>query len=320
MVKVSIIVPVYNVEKYIKRCVDSLLNQTFEDYELVFINDGSKDNSLEILNTYKSNSKIRIYTQSNKGPALTRNRGIKLASGKYIMFIDSDDYVDSDYIEKYYNAVTEGDYDLVIGGYKKLTGTKVEFIRKLTSGEFSKYIVMGPVCKMYSKKFLIDNKIEFLNTTASEDIYFNVLAYSNNPKINIITDTGYYYCYNSTSISNTLHKGFNQNVDIIGLVTAINYKNIENVELNQYFIIRYLIWYLLYSGKGASSKDFMHEYDKLFKWLKSNIPNYRRNKYIYFKPKGEFRHIHLLIRIFIILDKIKLVKLFSKIYCRGGVK
>ena len=134
----------------------------------------------------------------------------------------------------------------------------------------------------------------------------------------MIDDIGYFYYYNPISLSNTLHKGFNQKVDILGLVTKINYKNINNVELNQYFIIRYLIWYLLYYGTSATRKEFMFEYNKLFQWLEKNIPNYRKNKYIINCPKGEIRKIHLYIHIFIVLDKLSLVSWFSKIYCRGG--
>lgn len=318
MPKISIIIPVYNVEKLLQRCINSLLNQTFTDYELICINDGSKDNSLEVLNRYKKNKKIRIYDQQNKGPAQTRNRGISLAKGDYIMFIDSDDYVLENYVEHYYQAMVSGDYDLVIGGYQKITGTKIEFIRKLKEGEFSKYIVMGPVAKLYKRSFLLENKIEFLDTTASEDVYFNALAYSKNPKIKVIDDIGYFYYYNENSISNTLHKGFNQNVDILDLTTKINYQNIINVELNQYFIIRYLIWYLLYSGKTATTEEFMSEYKKLFSWLKDNIPNYKKNQYIKKSPTGEQRNIHICIHIFMILSKLKWTYLFAKIYCRGG--
>lgn len=317
MPKVSIVIPVYNVEKLLDRCIKSLLNQTYKDYELIFIDDGSKDNSLKILEKYKQNKKIKILTQKNNGPAITRNRGIKLAKGEYIMFVDSDDYVSKEYIEKYYTAIIADNYDLVIGGYQKVTGTHIDFVRKLTEGEFAKYIVTGPVSKMYRKKFLLDNQITFLDTTASEDIYFNVLAYSKNPKIKIIDDIGYYYYYNTSSLSNTLHKGFNQKVRILELVSKINYKNIENVELNQYFIIRYLIWYLLYSGKKATCKSFILEYNKLFAWLKENIPNYQSNEYIKHCPKGEYRKIHLCIHIFIFMDKLKIIKLFAKIYCRG---
>ncbi len=318
MPKISIIVPVYNVEMYLERCVDSILWQTFKDFELILINDGSKDNSFQVMKKYEYDKRVRLFNQNNMGPAKTRNKGIEKAVGKYIMFIDSDDYIDNDYVEKYYNASKKGDYDLVIGGYQKITGEKIEFKRQLKNEEFSKYIVTGPVSKLYKKSFLVKNKIEFLDTTASEDVYFNLLAYSKNPTIKIIDDIGYYYVYNPNSLSNTLHKGFKENVDILGLMSEINYQGIKNVELNQYYIIRYLIWYLLYSGQTATSKEFMKEYFKLFNWLNTNIPNYKKNIYIKHCPKGEERKIHLLIYIFIFLHKTKLILLFSKVYCSGG--
>ena len=118
--KITIIVPVYNSENYIRRCVDSVLRQSFEDFELLLINDGSTDGSLKILREYeKSDKRIRVINQENMGVAKTRNKGIKLASGKYIMFIDNDDYIENDYINKYYNSIKDTDYDIVIGGYKR---------------------------------------------------------------------------------------------------------------------------------------------------------------------------------------------------------
>ena len=115
MVKVSVIVPVYNVEKFINRCVDSILSQTFKDFELILINDGSKDKSLEIIEKYRVDKRVRIFTQKNQGPAVARNFGISVAKGSYIMFIDSDDYIDPDYIETYYNKIKNCHYDVVVG-------------------------------------------------------------------------------------------------------------------------------------------------------------------------------------------------------------
>lgn len=318
MPKVSIIIPVYNVEKYISRCIESVLNQTFKDFELILINDGSQDNSLQIMNNYSDDERIKIIDQKNMGPAKTRNRGIEEANGEYIMFIDSDDYIDDNYVENYFDCLNEADYDLVIGGYQKINGNKIEFKRQLKDGIFSKYIVTGPVAKLYKKSFLTKNNIIFLDTKASEDVYFNLLAYSKNPNIKIIDNIGYYYVYNSNSLSNTLHKGFKDNVDILSLAKAINYEEIDNKELNQYFIIRYLVWYLLYSGRTSTPTRFVREYSKLFNWLDSNITNFKKNYYLFHRPKGEEIKIHFLINIFLILHQIKMIPLFSKIYCQGG--
>ena len=319
---ISIIIPVYNVEKYINRCLDSIINQTYKNIEIICINDGSTDNSLKILKEYEKNySFIKIYDQDNSGPAITRNRGIKLVKSKYLMFIDSDDYIDCDYVENFYNNIKNTEYDIVIGGFKKTDGEKISFKRNLTDGEFSKYIVTGPVSKIYRTDFIKKNKIYFLDTNASEDIYFSVKAINKGAKIKSIKYNGYYYFDNLNSISNTKHKGFNKNIKIIDFLNKINYKDGPNITLNQYFIIRYCIWYLLYSGKNVSYSNFIKEYIKLFNWLKENIPDYRKNKYIKINgPKGEISSIGNIVFIFIILDKLNLVKIFAKIYCRGEKK
>ena len=95
MPKVSVIVPVYNVEKYLNKCLDSLINQTFNDFERIIINDGSPDDSKQIIEKYKSkyNDFIKVINQSNQGLSASRNNGLKMASGAYIMFVDSDDYL-----------------------------------------------------------------------------------------------------------------------------------------------------------------------------------------------------------------------------------
>ena len=318
MVKVSVIVPVYNVEKFINRCVDSILSQTFKDFELILVNDGSKDKSLEVIEKYRADKRVRIFTQKNQGPAVARNFGISVAKGSYIMFIDSDDYIDPDYIETYYNKIKNCHYDVVVGGYKRVVDDKVKFILKLKNEEFSKYIVTGPYCRIIKKSFLEKNNISFLNTNSSEDVYFNLMIYNTTNKIGIIDYSGYYYFYNSNSISNTAHKGFKKEIKIIELLDLINVKESYNLELNQYYVIRYIIWYLLYSGKTATPKSFVLEYHKLFDWLEKNIPNYKKNKYLsIFAPKGEPFKYRLIINLFMFISNIKMVNLFSKVYCKG---
>ena len=104
MAKLSIIVPVYNVEKYLPKCLESLTNQTLKDIEIICVNDGSMDNSLAILKEFASkDSRIRIIDNQHQGVAKTRNTGIEQSTGEYIGFVDSDDYIDIDFFEKLYN-------------------------------------------------------------------------------------------------------------------------------------------------------------------------------------------------------------------------
>lgn len=115
MVKVSIVVPVYNTGKYLKECLDSLVNQTFEDTEIICINDGSTDNSLEILEEYKNKySNISIYSQENSGVSITRNKGINYSHGDYLYFMDSDDILELNAIEELYDIASENDLDILI--------------------------------------------------------------------------------------------------------------------------------------------------------------------------------------------------------------
>ena len=116
---VSVIIPVYNAKEGIKQCMDSLLNQSFTDFEIILLNDGSTDNSLEVIKKYAAdNDFIRVIDKENEGVAKTRNKGIQLANGKYIVFIDNDDFVDSDYLERFYNEIDQEQLDIVLGGYK----------------------------------------------------------------------------------------------------------------------------------------------------------------------------------------------------------
>jgi len=115
MVKISVIVPVYNTENYLRECLDSIVNQTFEDIEIICINDGSTDNSLDILRKYEeSDKRISVVCQPNSGLSITRNHGIKLAKGEYIYFIDSDDYLELTALEELYRASDENNLDLLI--------------------------------------------------------------------------------------------------------------------------------------------------------------------------------------------------------------
>lgn len=125
MTKVSIIVPVYNVEKYLRKCLNSLINQTLKEIEIICINDGSTDKSLEILEEYKNrDSRIILLNQENSGQSIARNNGIKKATGEYLGFVDPDDWVDLDYYEKLYNAASTNNTDIAVGGIVRVTGFK----------------------------------------------------------------------------------------------------------------------------------------------------------------------------------------------------
>ena len=155
---VSIIVPIYNSEKYIERCIKSILNQTYKNFELILINDGSTDKSIDILNKYKKiDKRISIIDKKNEGVAKTRNLGIQKAKGKYVMFIDNDDFINKNYVETYYKIIKEKKLDIVIGGYERVNSKgkvikRVEFKNRPFNKEMI-YKICSPWAKIY-KKFL----------------------------------------------------------------------------------------------------------------------------------------------------------------------
>ena len=115
MVEVSVVVPIYNVEKYLEDCLDSIVNQTFTDLEIICINDGSTDNSLNILNNYsKQDKRIKIITQKNQGHAVATNKGIDMATGECLYLMDSDDIIALTALEETYNYMKEKQADFVI--------------------------------------------------------------------------------------------------------------------------------------------------------------------------------------------------------------
>lgn len=314
---ISVIIPVYNAQDGIKRCVDSLLNQSFKDFEIILLNDGSKDNSLKILKEYESKyGFIRVIDKQNEGVAVTRNKGILLAEGEYTMFMDNDDFVDSDYIETFYQAIHEKNLDLVIGGYKRVNqDNQIIFSQNIQQSEWSKYIIMAPWAKIYRTEFLKTNNLEFFDYGIGEDIIFNLAAYKATDKIGLLDYKGYNWYYNSQSISNTSQRGFSPKIDILVLFSKI-FELGKPSELEVYCLKRYYVWYLLFSGRSSSNQEFIHQYIRIKEWLKENklistISPLSK------KVQGERFQTKISLIVFLSLEKLRLVPLFAKIYCKG---
>lgn len=205
MAKVSIIVPVYNVEKYLRKCLDSLINQTLKNIEIICINDGSTDKSLEILEEYKNrDSRIILLNQENSGQSIARNNGIKKATGEYIGFVDPDDWVDLDYYEKLYNTANTNDADIAVGGIIRVTGIKKkkflnfekETITDNTNLKFELCDVpeKSYVCnKIYKTQKLKEINLKFEEGRIFEDCIFTPQALLFLGKMVTVPNIYYYY-------------------------------------------------------------------------------------------------------------------------------
>lgn len=256
--KVSVIVPVYNSEKYISKCIESILNQTYRDFELLIINDGSIDSSEKIIETYMiKDNRIKYFKQKNAGPSSARNIGIENSKGEFILFIDSDDTIDEGYIEKLLTAMVNNNMDIVCCGYidysiygifklndfwmKKNILSKEEFTECICKG------VGGTLWgKIFSRKIIMDNSIRMNpKIYMREDLLF-VLEYSKYcEKIYIIPE--YLYKYNrmnDASISKNNDIAYldnnifviNQIINLLeqkgisnDLINLIKYKNVDSL-------------------------------------------------------------------------------------------
>lgn len=215
MTKVSVIVPVYNVEKYIDRCIKSLINQSFKDYEIVIVNDGSRDNSQKIIDKYvkKYPEKIVSYIKENGGVSSARNYGINNARGKYLTFVDSDDYVSKDYLKLLYDKITENDNDMVFSDVYKKKNDVTEVMMGLRSENIDIHknaLISLPATwnKMYKKSLFTNNNIiypeeirlgEDLATITKLILHAKNIGYVNTPI--------YYYIIREGSATN--QKDFN---------------------------------------------------------------------------------------------------------------
>ena len=314
--KVSIIIPVYNAKDTIVKCIKSIQIQTHKEIEIIAINDGSKDDSLGILKEMaRKDKRIVVVDKENEGVAKTRNLGIKKATGDYIMFVDNDDFVEKDYVEKYLKEAD--DNDIVIGGYKRVDeNNKILLKKKIKNTEWSKYNIIVPWAKLYKRDFIVNNKLEFLNYKIGEDVYFNIVAYSNTNKIKIIDNIDYIWFYNTKSISNTIHKGLKKDVDYIYLLNKLLKKIDKKNKYMCYYLERSIVWYLLYSGRNSNKKDFVVEFKKLYSWKKEKSIKSKITPFS-FKLRGEGFKNRMAVFLFRIINKINLVKLFARIYCKG---
>lgn len=217
--KLSVIVPVYNTEEYLKECIDSILNQTLDLYEVIIVDDGSTDGSLDIINGYVENySNVHAISQKNCGQGAARNMGLRIAKGEYIYFIDSDDILEKNALEHCYNLAYKNKLDMLIFESDIFGNIEVEnmeqymFHRRINRiGEvlngvdfieenYYKISLLNIPFTLYLREFLINNRLFFLEQTIYEDVDFYHRTIGCNPKMMIIDNIFYHRRYRQNSI------------------------------------------------------------------------------------------------------------------------
>lgn len=296
--KVSIIVPVYKVEKYLRRSMDSLVNQTLEDIEIICIHDGSPDNCLAILNEYKEKwpDKVVVYDKKNEGVWKGRFDGIRLARGEYIGFTDSDDYVALDYAEKLYNAVKENDADISVCGFDRIdVETGHVYSREMTK-HAGKIIDMnvnpedilsinGALWNKLYKAELLKNMSNLKNPPRIlDDMMFFLLVMLNTNKLCFIGDSLYYYMVRSDSIVATIKKEQIESTQNAMLEVKEIYENNEKgkklLDLLDAEAFLHFGISLMFRISSDKTTNFKEELKKNTKFLDTNFPTWRKSRYL----------------------------------------
>lgn len=306
--KFSLIIPAYNVEKYIKKCLDSVLNQTYNNYEIIIINDGSTDNTSKILESYKSNKKIKIINQENKGLSSARNTGVSNAKGDYILFIDSDDFIEKELLETLNKTIKDEDLirfqirtldetNKIIKEYKEETFNNLNGIEAFN--KLSKYnLVELAVCYAYKKETFLKSNYRFEEKTYHED--FGLIPYIiiSSKKVTSINYIGYNYLQRKNSIMNNTdyEKEIKKSNDVLK-----HYKNLikwsQNIEGDLTIYKSFIANSVILKSLNLKEKDYKNYIKKLKEYkvydnlLTHNLKNKIKKILIKISPKLYYKLI-----------------------------
>lgn len=292
-IKVSVIVPVYNVEKFIDKCLNSLVNQTLKEIEIIVVNDGSPDNSQKIIDKYvkKYPEKVQSFIKENGGQGSARNLGMEKAKGEYIGYVDSDDFVEKDMYKKLYNKAKENNYDIVVcGNYnvsedyqnKNIDAFINNYNTDLENIFFGKMAVWN---KIYKRDILIKNKLEFKEKVWYEDLAFTLKAIMNSNTFAFIDEPLYDYLIREGSTMN--NSNVQRNLEILDAFNDI-LSYIQHNKKEEYFSkIEFLAIDHIYISAivrvlkaEADDKVKRETINKLLDYMNKKFPNYKNNKYI----------------------------------------
>lgn len=224
---ITVIIPVYNVERYLERCMQSVLKQTYSNLEIILVDDKSSDRSNELCLTYLDDNRVTLIHGNNEGLSGARNVGLDNAHGKYVVFIDSDDFVETSMINNLYKSLIEAGADTAIGGYRRKKGNSVVvydnifsgmifqdfesinnlILKKMLGQDGNDHIEMSVWKVIFSMKIINENQLRFPDKKyLCEDIIFDFGYYPHAKKVVMSDDTGYCYCLNGESLSQGYQK------------------------------------------------------------------------------------------------------------------
>ena len=303
---ISIIIPCYNAEKTIKRCLESVISQTYKNIEIVIINDGSIDKTDSIIKKYINDNRIKYYNRSNHGIGKTRNFGIKEATGEYITFLDSDDYLPNDAIDNLYKLAQKNKLDLVVSDYyvdnkniksEKIKSFPITNVKKNPNLIFD--INLAPWNKLY-KKELIEN-IKFEENLKYEDAPFVIESIIKAKRIGKLDKETYYYVVNPNSETTIRDERIFDIFKILDIIGRLVENKKELTEVYKTLCIRIICNYNIQQRYQKKIKTANRFINKGFYYMKKVDPKYKHS--VYFKNRSKNKAL------------IEKNKFLTKLYC-----
>ena len=312
MVAISIVIPVYNIEKYLKECLDSLINQTFKDFEVICVNDGSKDNSLEILNKYsKKDSRFKVVSQENGGSGSARNNGLSRALGKYVQFLDGDDYFEPQMLETMYNLAEKHDAEIAVCSSRKvddegnvtesrnpnspLNLSKIVLNKPFSNKDFPDDIFSltgtAPWNKLYLREMLLKNNLKFPKLIGPDDLCFVHMAIASAERVVAIDSEFINYRYNRPGSVQTYRA--NHTIDIVRAFLFIKeflqIKGLYNILQKAYYkALSFSVRWEISLCNDEQYKTFIEDLKNLFPYDWQDFASVLRKDYIDFNYINEF--------------------------------
>lgn len=318
-IQVSVIIPVYNCEKFIKKCIQSVMRQTFTEFEAIIINDGSTDGSWDILSELVAgDERFLLVDQGNKGVAAARNRGIELAKGKYLLFIDGDDYIGENYIKNLVNAAESCQAQMVICGFRCI-GESGKTVKKVIPGSYIRYEkeewafrISAVWSHLYLRELWEKYEIRFEYGERGEDmpvsLFFNVMC----DKIVTLAEADYYYVQHPCSAMHNFRGLKKYRLPYRGLEKAVQkiqkYGTSNSPEFYELFVLRILSTCYFDLSRGADRNKKRELCNYIYHILQTYFPQYYTNRKARIFSRLELPlYQKIAVRCLIILARMKLL-------------
>lgn len=304
---ISIIIPVYNSQKFISRCLNSINNQSYKNIEVTIINDGSTDNSVDEINKFadQTSLKINIYNQQNKGSGIARSNGIKHINGEYFTFVDIDDALKPNAIENFVKYL-DADTDVIISGFESISESCNKKILHLPKKNdlWTQLKYPCTAFKLYKTNYVIKNKFKFDSTKLLEDVTFNLQVFSFSNKIKVLSETNYINYLNEDSQTANLSR--TSISDISQSLYSIESKCRTNKypkDMMMFFYVKTAVQNIIMQVKLFNTKTLSKLFNKYWNIINKNY------KIKVYKQKGESSQINFIVKCFIIAKKTHTLKM-----------